>query len=578
MPRTAIPALPWRPDPGTPTPPATPEPTSALDTAWTWITGAYDAIPTWIWVAFVGTLFLASLVTFPMLRVQAFKAGARASKKRDELSDEDRQDRKLLIAALVPAVLFWAAVLVGSGRGLTAFGEDDLKWTGGWQFLVPLTLDGVAISFGLLAFRAVKKGIDPDRATRIAWAAMLASAGLNFFHEVGGSSLGAVYLAILSILGMLIFHEFLAQFEEGAAYIARQNPKFGLRWFTWPANTLCAWFAWRNYPPQLADGDRATVRMAVEHLRQVRLGKALKRARSVDAPEWWIKFVPWLRTEQFTTALGELRTKLGVERKTRTRIEANHQTTVTDLNRVLEANRTEIARLTAELTRTTTEARTEAANQAAQFAAERADWDTRVTAVRADLDAVTRDRDENAVRLDELGRRLNQHTEQAATERRTAEVNQQLAAQRFDAERTARTTSEAAAQQARTAADENADRLLALVNQERDRNADLAEENAALREALVQGNVSPLRLRRTGSGAGSPGRTTALMDDGSALAQMFEAHPEPGFVWSAQEARRVTRAGLSGRAKRLAEAANQHDTECAEPNHKGCFTRQTQTA
>ena len=44
-----------------------------------------------------------------------------------------------------------------------------------------------------------------------------------------------------------MFHEFLSQFEDGTDNrIRRQNPKFGLRWLTWPSNTLLAAIAWRN--------------------------------------------------------------------------------------------------------------------------------------------------------------------------------------------------------------------------------------------------------------------------------------------------------------------------------------------
>jgi hypothetical protein len=67
---------------------------------------------------------------------------------------------------------------------------------------------------------------------------------------------------------MMMFHEFLAQFEDGAEYIKRQNPKFGLRWVTWPTNTFLAAVAWRNHPP--AEGTPATVANAVGNLNRVR--------------------------------------------------------------------------------------------------------------------------------------------------------------------------------------------------------------------------------------------------------------------------------------------------------------------
>ncbi len=298
-----------------------------LQAAWDWALAYIDTVPAWSWALALAALTVFTLICLPMLRTQAFKAGARDSRK--QLTAEDRKDRRLLIAALIPAVGFWIAVLVGSGRGLIAFGRDDLKWTGGWEYLVPLTLDGVAISFGLLAFRAVRKKRSPDRAVRIAAGAMVASSAINFLHEVGGSKLGASYLAILSLLGMLIFDELLAQFEEGSAYIKRQNPRFGLRWITWPTNTLCAWFAWRNYPPA-ADTD-ATIRAAVKHLETVRAGKAAKRAATVDAPAWWMRLAPWIRARQLETTLTVQRAETGRRQAYTANLTARLETALADL-------------------------------------------------------------------------------------------------------------------------------------------------------------------------------------------------------------------------------------------------------
>jgi hypothetical protein len=72
---------------------------------------------------------------------------------------------------------------------------------------------------------------------------------------------------------MVMLHEFLAQFEEGTAYVRRHNPKFGARWITWPTNTFCAAVAWRNYPP--AEGTPATILNAITNLDRAR---ALKQA------------------------------------------------------------------------------------------------------------------------------------------------------------------------------------------------------------------------------------------------------------------------------------------------------------
>lgn len=296
-------------------------------TAWAQIVNWANAIPGWTWAIALSALALITIVALPLARTQARKAGARINGK---VSPADRKDRRLLAAVLTPAVLFWLAVLVGSGRSLIQFGRDDLGWAGGWELLVPFTLDGVAVAFGALAFRAIAKERNPDRAYRVVWMATAASAGINFFHEVGGSTLGAGYLAILSLFGMLIFHELLAQFEEGAAWIKRTNPKFGLRWLTWPTNTMCAWIAWRNYPP--AEGTQASIGLAVEHLDGIRRAKTERRAAEVDSPVWWMRFAPWVSVRSLRVALETERAALEAERAAAADAARKLSATVTELS------------------------------------------------------------------------------------------------------------------------------------------------------------------------------------------------------------------------------------------------------
>lgn len=301
-------AIPAMPDGGS-DPASTPEQGGSWTNAvWAWFNARLDVVPGWLWVTILAGLALAMLVTLPLAKRFAFKAGARSSGKL-KADASARRDRMLLVAVLLPAVLFWLTVLIGSGRSLTAFGREDLGWTGGWQLLVPFTLDGVAVVFGGLAFRALAKKRNPDRAYRVVWIATGASAFINFFHEVGGSTLGAGYLSILSLFGMLIFHELLAQFEEGTAWIHRTNPKFGLRWITWPSNTACAWVAWRNYPP--STDLKATIGNAVTHLETVRSTKTRRRAQRIDSPVWWMRFTPWVDAKALRVALETERQAAG---------------------------------------------------------------------------------------------------------------------------------------------------------------------------------------------------------------------------------------------------------------------------
>lgn len=305
------------PDPGEPRTPRTVTPAHVVEPSWLdRVTGVLDMVPGWVWAVALATLTILTVVLLPWARAQAFKAGRRTA-------GHDKSDAKgtaLFIAAMLPAAFFWLAVLAGSFRGLAGFGKDTLGWTDGWEFLVPLTLDGVAISFAFLAFRAVRAERSPQRAIRIVMGAAAASALINYGHEVthGGSRLGGAYLGLLSVLGMLIFHEFLDQFTEGAAYVQRVNPSFGMRWITWPSNTLCAWIAWRNYPPTPLPADASdaqkmwwgSVNHSVAHLSVVRRAKRIARFAAdvadarLSAP-WWMRLAPWARVRQLGAALTE---------------------------------------------------------------------------------------------------------------------------------------------------------------------------------------------------------------------------------------------------------------------------------
>jgi hypothetical protein len=238
-----------------------------------------ERTPSILWLALVVADLVLTGLMWSAARRRVRRAGERVAHP-EAVAGE--RDTALTVASLVPAGLFWGMVLAGSLHGLVAFGREVLRWHAGWEYLVPGTLDGVSVTFAFLAFRAVRRQKAPDRCQRVVWGAALASATVNFAYEYGHSGHNVVaggYLGLLSLFGMVMFHEFLDQFEEGAAYVRRQNPKFGLRWITWPSNTFCAAVAWRNHPP--AEGTAATVLTAVANLERVRALKATARDATV---------------------------------------------------------------------------------------------------------------------------------------------------------------------------------------------------------------------------------------------------------------------------------------------------------
>ncbi|HCT79581.1 MAG TPA: hypothetical protein DGG94_17870 [Micromonosporaceae bacterium] len=223
-------------------------------------------LPAWLTGSVVAVLTISLLVGIPLAR----KAGARAAQlARPEQGDQpaSSKDRLALFAALAPSILVWLAVMGVSFIGLTGFAAAVMKWQHWTNILVPLSLDGISVSFGGWAFVAVKRGRHPGRAYKIVLAAASISSLLNFVHGKDEWSIWAgIYLAFLSFAGMAMFHEmldqFMASYDDELALKARY-PRFGQRWFYAPWSTWWARRAWIVYPP--AEGTRPTVNNALAH-------------------------------------------------------------------------------------------------------------------------------------------------------------------------------------------------------------------------------------------------------------------------------------------------------------------------
>jgi hypothetical protein len=256
-----------------------------LMSTWGSIAEFVGRVPAGVWMLLAVVNLAATVLTWSVARRRMRRAGERAADPQLVAAGAARKrDTALTVASMIPAALFWAMVLAGSFHGLVSFGRSVLGWHAGWEYLVPGTLDGVSVTFAFLAFRAVRMKKAPDRCYRVVWGAAIASATVNFAYEYthsGHNIVAGGYLALLSLFGMVMLHEFLDQFEEGAAYVKRANPKFGLRWLTWPTNTFCAAVAWRNYPP--AEGTSATILNAVANLDRVRAVKQAARDAKIVA-------------------------------------------------------------------------------------------------------------------------------------------------------------------------------------------------------------------------------------------------------------------------------------------------------
>jgi hypothetical protein len=565
----------------TPSTPA-PEANGWLDhiTAWT------DTIPSSTWAITLALLTLFTLVSLPWARAQSYKAGQRASG-----NNTTRKGTALFVAAMVPAAFFWLAVLAGSFRGLAGFGTDTLKWKDGWEYLVPLTLDGIAISFGFLAFRAVSAGRSPERANRVVMATAAASALINYGHEVsnGGSKLGGGYLALLSVLGMLIFHEFLDQFTEGTAYIQRVNPKFGLRWITWPSNTVCAWIAWRNYPPtpltaKPSDAQKrwwGSVNHAVAHLNTVRRAKRValydtdRQARATDAPVWLVK-VPAVRklTATLTVQQAEMAEMSARLDRVAADFTAEKRRADAAVERAEEqarnaakavAEKTLAEQKTTDALRQAEKARTDAA---ATVHRTESIADRRVTAAQAELA-------HTVARLDQIEQQWIAAKQEAAvlagklTDAQSDAHTARLSADR--AEKTAAALRSALAD----AAEKHAAELTETTNRLR---AQMAENEARIRAEMATTNLSDYRAgernttrtvsRRSTTGKRAAAPNAPRMTDEEAVQALLRVHPDPEWEWSQPQIRDVTGAG-GERLRRLQEALAAHHRREAKKRGSG---------
>lgn len=237
-------------------------------------------VPTWVMVLVVSILTISLLIGVPLARSAGRRRGVRLANPGAYATRADKaKDTGLFLAALIPTLLVWLAVMGVSFIGLTGFANDVMGWDHWTNILVPLSLDGISISFGAWAFVAVKRGRHPGRAYKIVLAAATVSATLNFVHGRDKWSIWAgLYLAFLSFAGMAMFHELLDQFMAGyddEVALKTRYPRFGQRWFYAPISTFAARRAWIVHPP--AEGMRPSVRNALTHLEDTREAKRQRR-------------------------------------------------------------------------------------------------------------------------------------------------------------------------------------------------------------------------------------------------------------------------------------------------------------
>lgn len=147
----------------------------------------------------------------------------------------------LAVVVVSPAAASWHG-LVGTGRAI--FGLR-----GGWEYLVPLTLDGAALYSGTLAIRAILSGDSAFGARLLTALYALAAAGFNGYHAAHvptGNAISAVFFAGASLSAVVLWDVTLRALRRDqlreAGLVEAPLPRWRmLRWLVAPIETARAW-------------------------------------------------------------------------------------------------------------------------------------------------------------------------------------------------------------------------------------------------------------------------------------------------------------------------------------------------
>ena len=153
-------------------------------------------------------------------------------------------------AGYVWLVVVGACVVAASWTGLVGFASDILDLTGRARYIVPVTLDGLAVTLAFFGLRSVLAGDAAVFPRLLAWAVVGLGAGLNSRHaEVAGQGrAAAIYFGAMTLLVYLTFEVILRQLRrrdlKAQVAVEAPLPRFRLaRWARYPGRTFAAWSA-----------------------------------------------------------------------------------------------------------------------------------------------------------------------------------------------------------------------------------------------------------------------------------------------------------------------------------------------
>jgi hypothetical protein len=188
-----------------------------------------------------------------------------------------------------PAV--YSTVVYAAAVGSAVYGQVTAATGRGWPLLVGLggatAIEGLALSMALTAHQLRLAGERAVAPRVLTWVATLAAAAINYFGHVAGGRTGAVILAGLSVIGIVVWEIRSGRKHRATlrqlGLIPDPPARFGWRrWVRFPFGTLAAWSrdVRDRVSPQAAD---VLAAMAVDRAERDRTRRVREVARVARA-------------------------------------------------------------------------------------------------------------------------------------------------------------------------------------------------------------------------------------------------------------------------------------------------------
>lgn len=215
---------------------------------------------------------------------QAAATGQPSTVEQQNEQQKERRTRRLVNTAAAICILLYLGLFASSFQAIAGFARSFLQRTGFQVPATPLTLDGVVVGALFLSLAFIAKKKSPAKANTLIWGMTIFAAYCGFTYGDSGSHgtvAAGLYYAVMSVVGMFMFHMVLELFQDDGDHVRSKYPSMGWRWIThW--STLPVMLAWINHPPRNRTTDeRPSVREAIDHWMHLKTVRA--RAKAINA-------------------------------------------------------------------------------------------------------------------------------------------------------------------------------------------------------------------------------------------------------------------------------------------------------